>query len=110
MTLAIIIKKPRAEQDLLDHYLYIGKDNLQAAERFLKAAEKALFLLAKFPNMGQSWDFESPRLTAIRSWPIPKFKNYLVFYRPVDDGIEVLHVLHAKRDIRTILESEEPDE
>jgi toxin ParE1/3/4 len=106
----VIIKKPQAEEDLIDHFTYIGENNPKAAERFLKAAEKAFSFLAQFPKVGRTWDFESPKLNGLRSWTIPKFKNYIIFYRPLDDGIEVLHVFHAKRDIRTLLEIEDKNE
>ncbi len=39
-------------------------------------------------------------------WPIRGFENYLVFYRPIEEGIEVTRVLHGARDIRGILEEE----
>jgi plasmid stabilization system protein ParE len=32
------------------------------------------------------------------------FRNYLVFYRPIRDGIEVLTVLHGARDLHAVLE------
>lgn len=106
-----VIKKPRAEQDLLDHFVYIGQRNPDVAERFLDAAEAACARLARHPLVGRPWRLASPRLAGVRSWPIPRFRNYLVFYRPLDDGIEVLHVFHARRDIRGILEAEaEADE
>lgn len=36
------------------------------------------------------------------------YPNYLVFFRPMKGGIEVLHVLHAAQDIASILDF--PDE
>ncbi|MBI4604738.1 MAG: type II toxin-antitoxin system RelE/ParE family toxin [Planctomycetes bacterium] len=35
------------------------------------------------------------------------FEQHLVFYRPVEDGIEVVRVLHGARDLRAILGEEE---
>jgi toxin ParE1/3/4 len=32
------------------------------------------------------------------------FRNYLVFYRPIEDGVEVLTVLHGARDLQAVLE------
>jgi len=102
----VVLTRPRAKQDLLDHFLYIGERNPVAAERFLKAAEDASLLLAKFPLMGQAWNSPSLRLAGVRSWAIPSFKNYRIFYRPIENGIEILHVFHAKRDIQKILDEE----
>ena len=105
-----VIKKPRAERDLLDHFIFIGQRNPDAAERFLTAAERAFAQLAQLPLMGRVWESPSPHLAGVRYWTIPKFKSYQIFYRPIEDGIEVLHVFHARRDMRTILETEESDE
>jgi toxin ParE1/3/4 len=106
----VVIKKPRAEQDLLEHFTYIGERNPDAADRFLEAVEKACTLLAQLPLMGRAWQSASPRLANIRYWPVPKFNQYLLYYRPVENGIEVLHVFHAKRNIQKLLETEEGDE
>jgi toxin ParE1/3/4 len=102
----VVRKTPRAEQDLLDHYVYIGERNPQAAIRLLRAANEAFKLLARLPGMGRVWDSPSPRLAGVRSWTAPSFRNYRIFYRPVRNGIEVLHVLHAGRDISRLLEDE----
>jgi len=99
-----VLKRPLAERDLLARYVYIGDRNPDAADRFLDAAEDAFARLARFPRMGRAWDSPSPRLADLRSWTIPRFRNYRIFYRPLDDGIEVVRVLHAKRNIRQLLE------
>jgi toxin ParE1/3/4 len=33
----------------------------------------------------------------IRLWRIRGFERYLILYRPIPDGIEVIRVLHAAR-------------
>jgi toxin ParE1/3/4 len=102
----VVRKTPRAEQDLLDHYVYIGERSPQAADRLLLAADEAFKLLARLPGMGRVWDSPSPRLAGVRSWTIPTFRNYRIFYRPIRNGIEVLHVFYARRDIPRLLEDE----
>jgi toxin ParE1/3/4 len=99
---ATISKKAEAKLDLLQHFVYIGENNLEAAERFLSAAEDAFQKLAGMPRMGALRDFGNPELTGLRSWPIREFRNYLIFYRPIEDGIEVLRVLHGARDVERI--------
>ncbi len=105
----VVLKKPRAKQDLLAHFIYISRRNPQAAERFLDAAEAAFAQLARTPLMGRSWESRSPRLAGVRSWTIPKFRKYRIFYRPIKDGIEVLHVFHGARDIASLLAAEEEE-
>jgi plasmid stabilization system protein ParE len=36
-----VTKKPRAKADLLEHYVFIGEENVAAADRFLAAAKAA---------------------------------------------------------------------
>ena len=59
--------------------------------------------------MGERCESPNPRLTGLRVWRIQGFPNHLIFYRPVDDGIEVIRVLHGARDIDRVLESEPVD-
>lgn len=52
--------------------------------------------------MGALRQFTNSRLDGVRSWPIRHFMNYLIFYRPIDGGVEVLRILHGARDIERI--------
>jgi toxin ParE1/3/4 len=42
--------------------------------------------------------FKEIELADLRAWPILRFFNYVIYYRPVPDGIEVVRILHAARD------------
>jgi toxin ParE1/3/4 len=103
-------KRPQAKKDILNHFIYIGRRNLDSAERFLDAVEKAFALLAASPEMGRPWESSSPRLVGVRSWTMPRYKKYRIFYRPIAEGIEVLHVFHASRNFATLLGAEQIDE
>jgi len=41
----------------------------------------------------------------MRVFPVKSFENYLVFYRPIRDGIEVVRVIHGARDASRVFES-----
>ena len=56
------------------------------------------------PELGAARSFANPKLAGLRMWPIKGFEKQLVFYRPVKEGIEVIRVLHAARDIGPLLE------
>ena len=43
-----------------------------------------------------------PDLAAIRRFAIKGFENYLIFYLPTKEGIEVVRIIHGSRDIETI--------
>jgi toxin ParE1/3/4 len=99
----IVERKPQAKLDLLQHFIYIGQNNLGAAERFLMVVEETFEKLAAMPGMGGKREFRKPELSGIRSWVITGFKNYIIFYKEIDGGIEVLRVLHGARDVDRVL-------
>jgi toxin ParE1/3/4 len=39
-------------------------------------------------------------------WRVRRFDKHLIFYRPVADGIEVIRVLHASRDLAAVLDED----
>ena len=101
-----IIKKTQAKRDLVEHFVFIGQDNLEAAHRFLAAADGTFQQLAETPGLGRLREVSNPDLKGLRSWRIRGFENWLVFYRPIEDGIEVIRVLHGARDIEGVLEED----
>ncbi len=101
-----VTKRTQAERDIEECFVYIGEENLDAGVRFLVAAEESLEFLAKMPLIGSPRQFRSSRLRNVRVWPVKGFEDHLIFYKPTDDGIEVLRVLHGKRDIEDILSDE----
>ncbi len=63
--------------------------------------------LAETPGIGRLWGSPNEVLAGVRVWRIKGFENWLLFYRPTGDGIEVLHVFHGARDIASLLEHED---
>ena len=107
MRMPRIIVKPRARIDLVDCYAYIGTRNHPAARRFREAAEATFEFLAERPGIGAPYDVDNPRLQGLRCSRVKRFRNYLIFYLPLEDGIDVIRVLHAARDITSLLEQED---
>jgi toxin ParE1/3/4 len=89
----------QAEADLDELWLYIAAHNPDAADRMVDAVLEGSRMHVRFPGMGQSRDELRPGLRCFVVSP------YVVFYRPVEDTIEVLRILHGARDIGSILES-----
>ncbi len=94
--MAIVLKRPLAEIDLLDIWDYIADDSMDRADEFLDRIEEKLQTLALNPGIGRR---REELLPGLRSFPIA---NYVVFYRAIEDGIDVLRVLHGSRDIEEI--------
>lgn len=105
MTREVIIRPP-ARIDLLESYAFIGLGSPNNADRFLDAAERTFQHLAEWPEMGRRWRSPRKRLGNVRIWRVRGFSKWLIFYRPLDDAIEVLRVLHGARDLHTILGNE----
>jgi len=57
--------------------------------------EKCL-LIAEFPGLGESRDELAQDL---RSFPVG---SYLIFYLPLEEGADIVRVLHSSRDIKTL--------
>jgi toxin ParE1/3/4 len=87
-----------ARADLDEIWLYIAQDNEEAADRFIKALIGRFPKLASMPRLGRVREELSPRL---RSFPIGR---YVIFYRPIENGIEIVRVLHGARDLPPLFE------
>jgi toxin ParE1/3/4 len=95
--MARIARTPRAEVDVLEIWTYISRDSKTQADRLVERIDKTLRLLSMQPQMGQHRPELAPEL---RSFSVG---NYVVFFRPIDDGIEVERVIHAARDVNSII-------
>ena len=82
---------------------YLAVRNVDAAERFASAVPATLDGLTKMPGKGSPRKFRSKRLSGIRSWPVDGFRKYLIFYRPIEGGIEVLAIVHGARNLPQLL-------
>ncbi len=91
-----VLRTSQAEADLSDIFTYIAEDNLVAAENTLRLIGTKCALLAQTPALGRDRSDLHPR---VRSFPVG---NYVIFYRPIADGVEVIRVLHAARDVERI--------
>jgi plasmid stabilization system protein ParE len=59
--------------------------------------------LARYPLMGSKrQDITS---LPVRFWTVAKFPNYVIVYRPETAPIQVIAVLHGKRDLKEALQS-----
>lgn len=99
-----ILKHSAARRDVLDLFDHISLDNEDAALRFLSAAESTFRDLATNPEMGAACEYRGARGKGLRRWRIKGFENYLIFYRPFSDRVEIARVLHGARDLKRIFE------
>ena len=55
--------------------------------------------LASHPNLGRSRD---ELAEGLRSFPVGR---YVIFYRAIPEGVEIVRVLHGSRDLNAIFTS-----
>jgi toxin ParE1/3/4 len=102
-----ILRRPLADADLVAIFRYYAREaGFRIADRFFSEAESTFARLAGMPGMGSRYAPEEPLYADLRYFPVSRFRDYLVFYRPVTDGIEVIRVLHGARDIDSLLADE----
>lgn len=105
--MARIVERPRARTELEDIAVHIARNRPSAARAFLAAARQAYDTLAAMPEMAAPWEAEDQRFAGIRYFPIARYPNYVIFYRPLPDGVEILHILDARRDLKHLLTGED---
>ena len=88
-----LLLRPLAMDDLDAIGDYIAQDSPERALAFLGLLEEKMRLLADNPRIGHRRE-ELPE--GLRIHPV---KSYLIAYRPLPDGIEVIRVVHAARQI-----------
>jgi toxin ParE1/3/4 len=93
-----VLRTRRANLDLVEIALRIAEDNPPAADRWLDTIGEKCAVLARMPKPGRRRADLAPEL---RSLPVG---NYVIFYRPISDGIQVIRVLHGARDIRMLFD------
>ena len=91
--MAQVVKRPLAFSDLSELWSFIAEDSEVNADRFLSKLEEKFALLATQPRMGR---LRNELMENLRSFPI---ERYIVFFVPTADGIELVRVLPAARDI-----------
>ncbi len=88
---------PGALDDLENIWNFIALDNPKAANRVLDAAHRTFHILSQHPELGRVRRIAEGE-HEVRSFLITDFQNYVVYYQPTPDGINVLHILHGARD------------
>jgi plasmid stabilization system protein ParE len=94
---------PLAKADIFDIWAYVADDNDDAAYRVTQAIYDACEFVAKQPFLGHSRKDLTKR--ALRFWVVTPYPNYAIVYRPETTPVQVVAVLHGKRDVRRILKN-----
>ena len=74
-------------------WTFIADDNARAADALIDRLDRVADMLADTPLAGRARPELGPKL---RSYPVG---NYIIFYVPVPDGIEIVRVMNGRQDI-----------
>ena len=90
-----------ARADLAEIWFYIAEDSESAADRVQRAILEACELVGKSPFLGgRRADFTD---RPVRCWTVPRYSNYIIVYRPDTHPIEIVRVVHGRRNLQRVL-------
>jgi plasmid stabilization system protein ParE len=92
---------PLAKADIFEIWSYIADDSEDAADRVEQAIYDACAFVAEAPMRGHSRSDLTSR--SLRFWTLTRYPNYAVVYRLETSPLEIVAVLHGKRNVRRVL-------
>ena len=91
----------QALDDLDEIWDYIAGDSVDSACRVESAIFAACEGVARHPMLGSKRREITPQ--PVRFWVVSQFRNFIVVYRPETMPLQVVAILHAKRNIKRLL-------
>jgi toxin ParE1/3/4 len=89
--LAGFVRTARAEEDLIELWLYVAEDSPKAADALVDRIDVACELLAENPHLGPA---RADLAQALRYYVVG---NYLILYREAEIAVEIVRVVHGAR-------------
>jgi len=80
-----------AQNDAIEIWMYIAQENEAAADGVIDKIDSRIKLLSNMPHSGPEMPHIAP---GVRRTVVGR---YSVYYRMIDDGIEILRILHERR-------------
>ncbi|MFI5457089.1 MAG: type II toxin-antitoxin system RelE/ParE family toxin [Isosphaerales bacterium] len=98
--MAEVRRSPQAETDLEMILIDLNQKYRAAAERYAAAFDEKSQTLARFPEIGRLRPEIAPNVRSTLVHP------YVVFYRLEGEVVQIIRILHGKRDLRSIMQAE----
>jgi len=98
--MAEVRRSPQAETDLEMILIDLNQKYRSAAERYAAAFDEKSQTLARFPEIGRLRPEIAPNVRSTLVHP------YVVFYRLEGEVVQIIRILHGKRDLRSIMQAE----
>jgi len=94
----VVSQPARAELDAIWKYVAVASHSSAVADRLIEDITRHFYLIARQPGMGRQRNELRP---GYRSFAVGQ---YLILYRAVEKRVEIMHVLHGKRDLDALFE------
>jgi toxin ParE1/3/4 len=85
-----------ASRDLSEVADYFAETNVEVGERFFREFNSKCQQLVSFPRSGKSYGVIRPELRGL------SLEGYIIFYRILDDEIEILRVVSGRRNLPSL--------
>ena len=96
---------PRARAEVVSAALfYHGESGEALANDLVAEVERAYGLISETPGIGSLRYADVLPGLRVRMWPLRRFP-YLIFYVDQPDHIDIIRVMHARRDLPAVLRS-----
>ncbi len=92
---------PQVAEDLEAIWWFIAENSRAAADKVELEIIATCHRLAKHPLVGTKRRDITP--LPVRFWTVTRFPNYVIVYRPDTIPLQVVAVLHGKRDLKEAL-------
>ncbi len=96
--MAIVLRTDQAQIDIEEIVDYLDDHSPAAADRFAKQFRERTQSLAMMPEMGRTREELG---VGLRSFTMGK---YVLFYRLIEGGIEIVRLAHGSRDLPGLFE------
>jgi len=99
---ARVLRSRLAIQDLYEIWSYVEKNNARAAEKLINEFTLKFSMLARHTGVGTPRPHVDPRA---RVFPVGRYMpvgRYVIVFRRLEDGIEVMRVVHGARDLKNL--------
>jgi toxin ParE1/3/4 len=97
-----------ARDDIIRQFRYYLLESAapEVAIRFRESVRRTIDSLRQHPFIGAHLRMNNPLLREMRSWPVTGFEAIRIYYRVEGESLQIVRVLHGKRDIEHVIAQE----
>jgi len=97
------IRRLQFRIDLISIATELAEVDEELSFRFIDRVNEAVSLIERLPGIGEPSRISNPLWKGVRRHFIKRFRKYVLYYRELDEGIELLRLVHGRRNPNEIL-------